>query len=161
VVPSSEWVVLAHVVSAFWLTAGLAGRDVSLARARQASDVRDVAAIADVAGRFDRLLVIPGSMAVLLLGLASVWAERLDITSSGNRWALAALILYLSILPFIPLVFVPKGKVFDAALSDAVARGEITTGLTSSLHDPLTRVARTYEWIAIALVVVLMVVKPF
>lgn len=157
----SEWVVLAHVVSAFWLTAGIVGRDVTLARARQASDVHDVSVTADLAGRFDRLLVIPGSMAVLVLGLASVWAEHLDITASGNRWALAALLLYLSIMPFVPLVFVPKGRVFDAALSDAVARGEITPGLTASLHDPLTRVARTYEWIAIALVVVLMVVKPF
>lgn len=157
----SEWVVLAHVVSAFWLIAGLAGRDVTLSRARRATEVRDVAAIADVAGRFDRLLVVPGSIAVVLLGLASVWTEHLDITARGSRWALAALILYLSIMPFIPLVFVPKGKIFDAALADAVARGEVTTGLTASLHDPLTRVARTYEWIAIALVVVLMVVKPF
>ncbi len=157
----SDWVVLAHVVSAFWVVAGIVGRDVTLSRARRARDVRDVATIADVAGRFDRLLVIPGSMAVLVLGLASVWAEHLDVTASGNRWALAALVLYLSIMPFIPLVLVPKGKVFDAALADAVAQGEITPGLRSSLDDPLTRVARTYEWIAIALVVVLMVVKPF
>lgn len=157
----SDWVVLAHVVSAFWVVAGIVGRDVTLSRARRAQDVRDVATIADVAGRFDRLLVIPGSMAVLVLGLASVWAEHLDVTASGNRWALAALVLYLSIVPFIPLVLVPKGKVFDAALADAVAQGEITPGLRSSLDDPLTRVARTYEWIAIALVVVLMVVKPF
>ena len=157
----SEWVVLAHVVSAVGLIAGLTGRDVSLASARRANDVRDVAAIADLAGRFDRLLVIPGSMAVLVLGLAAVWAEHLDVTASGNRWALAALLLYLSIMPFIPLVFIPKGKIFDAALSDAVARGEITPGLTSSLLDPLTRTARTYEWIAISFVVLLMVVKPF
>jgi len=157
----SEWVVLAHVVSAFWLIAGFAGRDITLSRARRATEVRDVATIADVAGRFDRLLVIPGSMAVLLLGLTAVWVEHLDITASGNRWALAALLLYLSIVPFVPLVFVPKGKVFDAALSDALERGEVTPELTSSLHDPLTAVARTYEWIAIAIVVVLMVVKPF
>ena len=71
----SEWVVLAHVVSAFWMMAGLAGREISFSKARQARDVRDVATITDVAGRFDRLLVIPGSMAVLLLGLASVWGR--------------------------------------------------------------------------------------
>jgi Predicted integral membrane protein (DUF2269) len=156
-----EWVVLTHVLAAFWLIAGIVGRDVTLAKARRASEVRDVVTIADVAGRFDGLLVIPGSMAVLLLGLASVWAEHLNITTSGNRWALAALVLYLSIMPFIPLVFIPKGKVFDAALADAAAQGKITPELTASLHDPLTRTARTYEWIAIGLVVVLMVVKPF
>lgn len=157
----SEWVVLAHVVSAFWMVAGLAGREISFSKARQARDVRDVATITDVGGRFDQLLVIPGSIAVLLLGLASVWAEGLNITASGNRWALAALVLYLSIMPLVPLVFLPKGKVFEAALADAVAQGEITPALTSSLHDPLTGVAHTYEWIAIALVIVLMVVKPF
>jgi len=156
-----EWVVLAHVLAAFWLVAGIVGRDVSLSKARQATDVRDVVTIADVAGRFDGLLVIPGSMAVLVLGLASVWAEHLNITASGNRWALAALLLYLSIMPFIPLVFIPKGKTFDAALEDANAQGQITVPLTEALHDPLTRVARTYEWIAIGLVLVLMVVKPF
>jgi hypothetical protein len=157
----SEWVVLGHVLSAFWMVAGLAGRDVSLSKARRADDVRDVATIADVAGRFDGLFVIPGSMAVLVLGLASVWAEGLNITTSGNRWALAALVLYLSIMPFVPLVFVPKGKIFEAALQDGVAQGQITPALKVALRDPLTRVARTYEWIAIALVVILMVVKPF
>jgi hypothetical protein len=157
----SEWVVLSHVASAFWFVAGLVGRDVTLAKARGAADVREVASLAELAGRFDRWMVVPGSMAVLLLGLAAAWASDLSLVASGNRWLLASLVLYLTSIPFVPLVFVPKGKVFEAALADAESRGELTPALRSALADPLTRVARTYEWVMVAIVVVLMVVKPF
>jgi hypothetical protein len=70
-------------------------------------------------------------------------------------------VLYVSIIPLVPLIFVPRGRVFEAALADARARGTITPELTASFHDPWVGFARTYEAVVVAIVVALMVLKPF
>ena len=58
---------LLHVLSAFWFIAGLLGRGVTLSQASKSTDVQTAHALAQLGGRFDRLMVIPGSFAVLLL----------------------------------------------------------------------------------------------
>jgi hypothetical protein len=72
-----------------------------------------------------------------------------------------SLVLYLSIVPLVPLVFVPRGKAFAAALEAAEARGEYTPELRAAFHDPLTRAAHVYELGAVTVVLVLMLTKPF
>ena len=71
----SRWVVLLHAAVAFWLVSWLVGRNLTLARARSSDQVGLAAELVQLATRFDRLMVIPGSFAVLLLGLlaASSW----------------------------------------------------------------------------------------
>jgi hypothetical protein len=39
----SEWVVLLHVARAFWFVAGMLGRNVTMAKARPATDTRRAA----------------------------------------------------------------------------------------------------------------------
>jgi hypothetical protein len=157
----SEWVVLAHVLSAFWFVAGLVGRDVTLGKARRTHEVGAVAELAELAGRFDRLMVVPGSMAVFVLGLLTVWVQGRPLTGTGNWWLLTSLLLYLSLMPLIPLVFLPRGRIFELALTDAVERGEVTSGLTAAFDDKAVRATRRYEWIMVTAVIVLMVTKPF
>jgi Predicted integral membrane protein (DUF2269) len=157
----SAWVLLAHVAAAFWFVAGLIGRDVTLAMVRRSDRIEVVTALSELAGRFDRWMVIPGSIAVLILGLLTTWARGLSFTSAGNRWLPLALVIFLSIIPLVPFVFVPKGKVFDAALAEAQAEGSVTPELTASLEDRAVLGARMYERVAVAVVIVLMVVKPF
>jgi hypothetical protein len=151
--------VLCHIASAFWFVAGLAGRDVTLARARTAGDVGTIQALTDTAGVFDKRMVIPGSMAVLVFGLIAAFAG--DLSFSENGWLLLALMLYLSLIPIVPLVFLPKGKVFDAALEDAVSRGEPTSALREAMADRAVVGARWYERIVVAVIIVLMITKPF
>jgi len=71
----SEWVVLLHVAVSFWFVAGLLGRNVTMARARSANDVSTLVELVDLSGRFERLMVIPGSFAVVVAGLLAAWAE--------------------------------------------------------------------------------------
>jgi len=59
------------------------------------------------------------------------------------------------------LVFLPRGKVFEAALNDARAKGTITPELRQQLADPVVRWAHLAEMIGVALIVGLMVYKPF
>ena len=72
-----------------------------------------------------------------------------------------SLVLYLSIMPLVPLVFLPRGRVFEAALADARQRGTVTPDLSAALRDPQVAFARTYEAAIVGVVVALMVLKPF
>jgi len=154
-----EWWVLLHVATAFWFVAGLAGRDVSITRSARADDIISVQALTGAAGVFDRYFVIPGSIAVLVAGLIAMVATHLSL--GDQTWLLVALILFLTIIPLVPLVFVPRGKVFEAALGEAVAAGEVTPGLRAAFADPAVNAARWYERIVVAVIIVLMVTKPF
>ena len=154
-----EWWVLVHVATAFWFVAGLAGRDVSIARAARATDMASIQALTGVAGVFDHFFVIPGSMAVLVAGLISMAATHLSL--GDQAWLLVALVLFLSIIPLVPLVFLPRGKVFEAALEESVAAGEVTSGLRAAFADRAVNGARWYERVVVAVIIVLMVTKPF
>ena len=72
-----------------------------------------------------------------------------------------ALISFLTMIPLVPLVFLPRGKVFEAALSEAVAAGEATAGLRAAFADPAVAAARRYERIVVAVIIVPMVTRPF
>lgn len=157
----SRWLVLLHVLTAFWFVAGLVGRDITLEKARKTKNIGIVAELAELAGRFDRLMVVPGSIAVFVLGLLTVWAQGRPLTGSGHWWLLISLLLYLSLMPLIPLVFIPRGRIFEDALTEAVGRGEVTSALTTAFEDKAVRATRLYERFMVAAVIVLMVTKPF
>jgi hypothetical protein len=73
---------------------------------------------------------------------------------------LVALILYLSLIPLVPLVFLPRGKIFEAAMADAEAAGQVTPALRAALDDRAVWGARWFERIVVAVIIVLMVTKP-
>jgi hypothetical protein len=157
----SRWVVLLHVAVAFWFVAGLIGRNLTLARSRASDQIGLVDDLPELAGRFERLMVIPGSFAVLLAGLLAAWAQGRPLAGSGNGWLLVSLLLYVPLFAMVPLVFVPRGRVFDRALADARQRGAVTLELTAAFRDLVVRAARTLELVVVAVILVLMVVKPF
>jgi uncharacterized membrane protein len=157
---SDAWKLL-HVLSGFWLVAGLVGRTVTIAQARRERDVGRIDALLAAAGRFETLMVIPGSAAVLILGLITMVAQDRSLLGEGNRWLLSALALYLITAAFVPTIFVPRGKVFDAALEEAKTAGEVTPALTEAFADPIVTLARRAELVLVAVVIALMVLKPF
>ena len=61
----------------------------------------------------------------------------------------------------VPTVFLPHGKIFESALEDAKQRGEVTPELRTALRDPAVRNARATELVVVALILTLMVTKPF
>lgn len=154
-----------HVLSGFWFTAGLVGRGVAQLRAERTTDIRLLQLLIELMARFDKLMVIPGSIAVFLLGLLTAWVERLPILGflqgARTNWLLASLVLFIGILIAVPTVFIPRGKVFGAALEEAIATGGVTDRLSSALRDPVVRFAHIYEVVAILVIIWLMVAKPF
>jgi predicted integral membrane protein DUF2269 len=150
-----------HVVSAIGLVTGLVARDMILGQARRSDDIGRVKTLLETAGPFERFLVIPGSFAVLAFGLLTWWAEHLPLWGEGVRWLPVALLVFASSIPLVPLVFLPRGVVFEAALSAAVDAGRVTPELTQALRDPVVAAARWYEVAVIFVVLLLMVTKPF
>jgi hypothetical protein len=156
----AAFVVFLHVVTAFLLVAGLLGRGIVLGRARRSTDLQEIDVLLPVADRFEKI-VIPSSGAILVLGLLAMWAQDRPLFTDGEYWLLASLVLYLSLMPLVPLIFLPRGRVFAAALDDARQRGSVTPELTAAFHDPRVAFARTYEMVVIAIVIALMILKPF
>jgi hypothetical protein len=156
-----EWVVLLHVAVAFWFVAGLLGRNITMARTRSANDLSTLVELVDLSGRFERLMVIPGSFGVVVLGLLAAWAEGQPLAGTDDWWLLTSLILFVGLGALVPTVFLPRGKVFEGALEQARQRGEVTPELRTALRDPAVRNARAAEIVVVAVIVILMVTKPF
>jgi type VI protein secretion system component VasK len=156
-----EWVVLLHVAVAFWFVAGLLGRNLTMAKARSTADLGLLEELIGLSGRFERLMVIPGSFAVLVLGLLAAWAEGQPLAGTDDWWMLTSLILFVALALLVPTVFLPRGRIFERALEDAKAGAEITPELRAALRDPAVRNARATELLVVAVVVTLMVTKPF
>lgn len=150
-----------HVVSAFMLVTGIVGRDLVLGRARRTGDVEKVKDLVETAGPFERFFVIPGSFLVLLFGILTWWAKGIPLWGQGTRWITVSLIVFLTTIPLIPLIFLPRGKVFEAALASALPTGRVTPELSAALRDPIVALARWYEVGVIGVVLLLMVTKPF
>ena len=155
---------LLHVLTAFWLVSGMVGRGVALQEAARAADVRAVEALVRLAGRFERMVRVP-SIAVLVFGLLTAWRQGWPILGflEGGRinWVLASLVLYLSLVPLVVLVLLPRGRVFERALRDALTQGRVTPALTAAFRDRAVSAARAWELLVVALLVWLMVAKPF
>ena len=156
----ATFVVFLHVATAFVFVGGLIGRWIVLGRVRRSDDLGEIDTLLRVADRFEKI-VIPASAAVLALGLLAMWAQDRPFLEDGGYWLLVSLVLYLSIMPLVPLIFLPRGRVFEAALADARRRGTVTPDLSAAFRDPWVAFARTYEAAIVGVVVALMVLKPF
>ncbi len=159
------WVRFLHVASAMWFIGGILARQIVRAYAKRTDDVRRFAVLSEAAGRIESTMVIPGNMAVIVFGVILgliIGAPILGFLQGAERnWLLVSNIILLLGFLNVPLIFLPRGKKFDAALKDALARGQMTPELRSHLDDPVVRLAHGYEFVSMVLIVFLMVLKPF
>ena len=156
----SDVVKLIHVGIAFAFVAGLIGRWVLLTRAARADDPETAFELSEAAGPFE-WLVIRGGPAILIAGLLTAWAQGYPWLGLTTGWMLASLVLLLSPLPFVPLVFIPRGERFAEEMAAARTQGVMTPGLRAAFADPMVALARRWEFGSVSLVVALMVLKPF
>jgi predicted integral membrane protein DUF2269 len=152
---------LLHVLAAFWFVAGLIGRGVTIAQVRRETDLGRVESLTAVTGRFEGWMVRPGSAAVLVLGLVTMVAQGRSLTGENEWWLLVSLVLYIALAALVPLVFLPRGRRYEAALEAAKPGGVVTPALAEALRDPVVALARRAELVVVGVIIVLMVTKPF
>jgi hypothetical protein len=154
-----------HVLLVFWLVAGIVGRSRSYDRAARTDDLSRVQFLVEMGGHFETSMVRPATFAVLVAGLIAAWARGWPILGflqgGGSNWVLVSLLLYLSIIPVIAFVFIPRGKVFRAALDEAKQLGQVTPRLKAALADPAVAAARMYELAMVGAITALMVTRSF
>ena len=151
---------LAHVVAAFALVTGFVGRGILLSRAARAADVEQQHLLAGAAAPFETAVRM-SSAGVIVLGLATAWAQGYEWLGLTTPWMLLSVLLVVPMIVLVPAVFVPRGRVFEAEMAAARRVGEITDGLRRAWADPAVAFARRYELFGTGLIVALMVLKPF
>ncbi len=156
---------LLHILAVIWFISGLLGRWLALGQAAKATRVQTVSDMVKFAGIFERTMVIPGWQAVFLLGLITAWLGGWPLLGflqgASSNWVLVAIVLFLTQLPLIPLVFLPRGKIFGQALEQSVSQGHVTPELTAAFSDRAVYASHIYELVSVFAIVVLMVTKPF
>ena len=157
----ASWLRLLHVLVAFGFVGGTIARNVALKQAARSSQISSVSTLVGLAGRFESLMVIPGSLGILVSGLLAMWAQHRPLFAHGEYWLVTSLGVYVGLFALVPLVFIPRGKIFGAALASAQRDGAVTAELTAAFRDPTVWAARNIEALAVAFVIALMVLKPF
>jgi uncharacterized membrane protein len=154
-----------HILSAFWLIAGLLGRWLAFAQARRSRDIASTAALLRLSEGFERLMVIPGSQVVLGLGLLAAWLGGYPLLGAlqgaSTNWLLLSLALSICMVPIVTFLLAPRRKLRRAALEDAVAHGALTAELRAALDDQVVRGGRAAELLIVGAILTLMVLKPF
>jgi hypothetical protein len=157
--------VVLHVLTVFALVAGITGRGRCTQQALKSTDLGEMRTLLKMSSVFERTMVRGMTGAVLLTGLLAAWARGWPILGflqgGGVNFVLAALVIYLTIIPVIVLIFLPRGRVFERAMTEAVAENRITPALTAALRDPWVAAGRVYEMMMVAVLAYLMIVKPF
>ncbi len=156
---------LLHIFSAIGLYCGMAGRLVTFEMARRANSASAVVALLRASDFFERRLAIPGSMLVLVFGLlvtvGGPWGRQLTAAGANLGWLIASVVLFLALIPAIPLYLLPARKRRDLAVEASAAEGQITPALRAALDDRGVRLYRAVELAVVVVITWLMVAKPF
>jgi hypothetical protein len=153
-----------HAVLGILFFCGLVGRAIVLALAERAETLGAMRTLAKSAAPFEWLVIRIGAIALLSGLVVAIFQGRpvLGPIQGGHvDWLFASILLLLTTAPLPPLVFLPRGRVFGAALAEAMARDEVTPDLRAAWRDPVTRAAHVWELVAVSAVLVLMIAKPF
>ena len=108
-----------------------------------------------------------GRLGIVVLVLGIIQAHlggipMLGVLQGGDQnWLLVANVLFISGFAMVPLVFLPRGKLFHPILEAALAEGRITPALREAMNDRVVKIAHVYEELMLLVIVALMVLKPF
>ena len=157
-------IVLAHALLGIVFFGGLFGRGIVLALAEGAESLPAMLTLTKAARPFERIVIVIGAIAgVLGVGAAIAQGRPFlgPLQGAGVDWLFVSVVLVVTTFPLPPLVFLPRGRVFEAALGEAVAAGEVTPALRAAWRDPVVRATHVYELVLVTVILVLMLTKPF
>jgi uncharacterized membrane protein len=154
-----------HELAATWFIAGILGRQLVRHLARRSDNIHYFAMLTQVAGRFESLMVIPGNLLVIVLGVITAligdWPILGFLQDADQNWLLVTNLILLAGFFVVPLIYLPRGKVFDRFLQEAITAGKMTPELNAVLDDPVVKWAHRGEYIGLLIILLLMVTKPF
>jgi uncharacterized membrane protein len=154
-----------HIVAVIMMIGGVFARQLVRGLAKKNDDVKLVASLTHVAGRLDRVMVIPGSNLVVILGIILAlmlkWPIFGFLQGASQNWLLVSNILLALSLALVFGIFLPHNRKLESILQAALAEGRITPQLSAAMDDKAIKWAHHIEEIAIIAITALMVLKPF
>jgi len=154
---------LIHALIGVAFVAGLVGRWIVLATAVQARTLPEIRTVLRAAVPFERVVQV-SSLLVFVFGVATALVEHQPflgpLVGAPVDWLFLSLVLYISILPLIPFILLPRGRILEQAMRDAEVHKEVTPALRQAFTDPVVRVAHLYELGAVTMILGLMFAKP-
>ena len=154
---------LVHISLAVIFIIGLVGRAAAFRQAQTAATLDVTAALLALSDWFDRRLVVPGSILVVVSGIVISWSGHWPLLTGTGRptWLLASLALLLLPAGLIPTVLIPQRVRRQAALAAAWQLGYRTPELEAALRSAVVLRVRSLELGIVAVVFALMVLRPF
>jgi hypothetical protein len=154
-----------HILSSIVFIGGIVARQVVRARGKRSANIRELEAYFLAAGQIEKLMVIPGNLTVILFGVILAIMIKAPIfgflQGAPANWLLVTNLLLIGGGLMVPLIFLPRGKVYDRLMQQALARDEITAELRAHLEDPVVKRAHFLEISLVVVILILMVFKPF
>ena len=142
-------------LSGVWIVGGLIRREESLDRMQTLTRAGEP---------FGRMTTV-GGVSMAILGVATAIAlgrPMLGPLQGGTPdWLFVSVLLILPLFGFLAIIYPARYRAIAAALADARARGIVTPELRAARTDRVLRWARTYELVAVVIVLGLMIAKPF
>ena len=150
-----------HIASVIVCVGGLFARQLVRQQANKMNDIQSFATFSQAAGKIEKVMVIPGMAAILVFGVILGLIGHSPILGflqgAQQNWLLVSNILLISAQIIIPTVFIPRGKIFEPLLQDALIKGQITPELRAAMNDNAVKLAHLYEEVALIIITALMV----
>ena len=154
-----------HIFGSIVFIGGILARQAVRMQGKKSTDIHTLAVYFLVAGKIESLMVIPGNMIVIIFGVILAIMVRAPIfgflQGSSQNWLLVTNILLIVAGLNVPLIFLPRGKIFDRLMDEALTRDEVTPELKAHLDDKVVKAAHIFEIVSLISIVILMVFKPF
>ena len=154
-----------HILAVTITIGGMFARQLVRGVAARSDAINTVASLTQAAIRIDRVMVIPWSNIMILVGvvlaLMQDWPIFGFLQGASQNWLLVSNILLIVMIVLIPGVFIPHNKRVETLLQTALPQGRVTPELSAALHDKKNHWAHLVEEIIVVLVAALMVLKPF
>jgi len=148
-----------HLLSLFWLMAGIGNTVVPAWRAWLNQDLEERALLLVEAQRNESTWLLPGMIATVVSGYAWAAAGNYNVITTG--WLLALqIVLAVDIFIFLPMMGVGLRRVRLLALQ-ARKQGEVTDALRDALADNVPLVFGTLIVVTVPVMLWLSVFKPF
>lgn len=154
-----------HILSSIVFIGGIFARQAVRNQGKKMTGIRELEAYFSAAGQIEKLMVIPGNMAVIVFGIILALMARAPILGflqgAAQNWLLVTNLLLIGGGLLVPLIFLPRRKIYERLRNEALVRDEITAELRSHLDDPVVKSAHWLEMFLVVMIVILMVFKPF
>jgi uncharacterized membrane protein len=154
-----------HITAVAITIGGMFSRQLVRSIALKSDDIKSVVSLTHAAVRMDRMMVIPGSNLMILMGILLAVMQKWPIfgflQGADRNWLLVSNLLLIVMIVLIPGVFIPHNKKVESLLQPALAEGRVTPELGAVLNDRRNILAHRAEEAIVLVVAALMVLKPF